>query len=531
MNWKESNSYRYHCATKHTVEKLYSSSHYMDWKNQPNPFRFYDGVEKIELPVKNLDDKSSYFDVISRINKNDYTKGLSLNDLSKLLFFSMSISAWKEIPESGERWSLRVNPSAGNLQPTELHLLSNGIKGLKDGLYHYFVPEHNLERRGDESILPSLLSCDGIPEEFSKSSLVIILTTIFWRQAWKYQNRALRYCYHDMGHALGAINFAASALGFNCYASGNFKDEEIKRLLALEGTGEVPVLIVPINSLRPMSFIKKREAVKFPSNVLGLPNKLSDQETSYPLIESIYQSSCCSDTDNLHNEFKENKSICGEKGEGVNWELSLKEKVISDFFQIVRKRRSAVNFDNNKFMDLDHLKVILKSSTIGFNADFQQPCNIAEGKSCRFFTDIYLFVHRVKDFSAGLYYYDRLNCRITSIQRGDQRSAARNLSLGQDIASNSCVVFSLIADLKLAYDLYGDRGYRYVHIESGYIGQGLYLTAEALGYNGTGIGAFFDDDVNKYLKLPEGKEVIYHFTIGQAVEDLRLATKKGYSFE
>jgi len=92
------------------------------------------------------------------------------------------------------------------------------------------------------------------------------------------------------------------------------------------------------------------------------------------------------------------------------------------------------------------------------------------------------------------------------------------------LAGNSCVAFSMIGDLERAADLHGDRGYRYVHFQAGAIGQRLYLAAESLGFQSTGIGAFFDDSVNEYLGIaPEsGRQVVYHFACGYAVPDDRI---------
>jgi nitroreductase len=81
----------------------------------------------------------------------------------------------------------------------------------------------------------------------------------------------------------------------------------------------------------------------------------------------------------------------------------------------------------------------------------------------------------------------------------------------------------MIADLDRAISAHGDRGYRYVHFEAGAIGQRLYLAAESLGLGATGIGAFFDDEVNRYLGLlPERRQVVYHFSIGYPITDPRL---------
>ena len=49
------------------------------------------------------------------------------------------------------RWALRVNPSSGNLHPTEGWALIGGIAELggAPGLFHYAPAEHGLERRAD----------------------------------------------------------------------------------------------------------------------------------------------------------------------------------------------------------------------------------------------------------------------------------------------------------------------------------------------------------------------------------------------
>jgi SagB-type dehydrogenase family enzyme len=123
----------------------------------------------------------------------------------------------------------------------------------------------------------------------------------------------------------------------------------------------------------------------------------------------------------------------------------------------------------------------------------------------------------------GVYRFWPEHAELERIKAGDQRLVAAALSLGQDLAGNACVAFSMIGDFENAASRYGDRGYRYVHFEAGAIGQRMYLAAEALGLGATGIGAFFDDEVNRYLSLaPEFGQVVYHFAIGYPVADSRL---------
>jgi len=107
---------------------------------------------------------------------------------------------------------------------------------------------------------------------------------------------------------------------------------------------------------------------------------------------------------------------------------------------------------------------------------------------------------------------------LEQVTSGEQRVAAAGLSLGQELAGNACVAFSMIGGLQRAAEIHRDRGYRYVHFEAGAIGHGLYLAAEALGLAATGIGAFYDDEVHRYLNLTPGQgQVVYHFAIGYPV--------------
>ena len=138
--------------------------------------------------------------------------------VSRLFFDTLALSAWKEY--GGERWALRVNPSSGNLHPTEGYLVCGALPGLSDApiVAHYAPAEHSLEVRARltphiwQALREGVVSNrgDGLPEE----TIFVGLTSILWREAWKYGDRAFRYCQHDVGHALGALSIAAAGLGW-----------------------------------------------------------------------------------------------------------------------------------------------------------------------------------------------------------------------------------------------------------------------------------------------------------------------------
>lgn len=162
-------------------------------------------------------------------------------------------------------------------------------------------------------------------------------------------------------------------------------------------------------------------------------------------------------------------------------------------------------------MSMGQLSTILESATRPLDADFSGP-----------FVQLHIYAHRVDGLGPGLYRYWAERAELEAVHLGDQRVAAAGLSLGQDLAGNACVAFSMVGDLDRACEAHGDRGYRYVHFEAGAVGHRMYIAAEAQGLRATGIGAFFDDRVNRHLLLDDRRQVVYHFAIGHAIPDPRL---------
>jgi SagB-type dehydrogenase family enzyme len=335
--------------------------------------------------------------------------------------------------------------------------------------------------------------------------IVFILTSIAWREAWKYRDRAYRYCLHDIGHAWQALALAARAIGCDSFAAGHFPDEEVAQLCRLHAD-EWPMLIV---EMRGASIPVHEPAVGETVWYGGHANQLSKETISYPSINGI------------HNATKLSNRACRsisatEPAPTGSGEITLPPPASSrsSFGEVARTRRSALDFQGGtQSMSLPQLSAILAVMARPLLADFA-------GSR---FIQLYLYVHRVEVLQPGVYKHWPERGELERIASGDQRVAAAGLSLGQDLAGNACVAFSMIGDLDRATRTHGDRGYRYVHFEAGAIGHRLYLAAEALGLGATGIGAFYDEEVYRYLKLsPAQGQVVYHFPIGYPVPDARL---------
>ena len=495
MTWRE-----YHEFTKNSVASLRRSPHALDWANMPDPFRHYEGVPVLDLPADPTFPETPALQVLDGVYGATHA-GDGSQFLSQLLFYSAAISASKRVPSTGYRYALRVNPSSGNLHPTEFHFLTRGLKDWPDGLYHYRPSAHMAEQRA--------LGDLEMKWAGSSAPIVFVLTSIAWREAWKYRDRAYRYCLHDIGHAWQALALAARAIGCDTFATGHFPDDPVAQFCRLR-EDEWPMLIVEVRGAPiPVREPDARETVWYG----GLANQVSNEIVEYPSI------------DRIHNATKLINSPCrgiatAEPARVGSGEITLPPPSSSPasttrpFGEIARMRRSALNFlGGTQSMSLPQLSVVLTATTRSFRADF----------TGAHFIQLYLYVHRVDELQPGVYRYWPEHAELEQIRSGDQRVAAAGLSLGQDLAGNACVSFSMIGDLDRAVRSHSDRGYRYVHFEAGAIGHRLYIAAEALGLGATGIGAFYDEEVHRYLNLtPAQGQVIYHFAIGYPVPDLRL---------
>jgi SagB-type dehydrogenase family enzyme len=490
MTWRE-----YHELTKHTVETLRRTQHYLDWANMPDPFRHYEGVPILDLPADPPAPQISALEVLGGKTGNTSAPD-GAGFLSQLMFYSASISASKRVPSTGYTYALRVNPSSGNLHPTEFHFCTHGLVDWADGLYHYRPSSHMAEQRAIGDFGGKLVK--------TSAPLVFVLTSIAWREAWKYRDRAYRYCLHDIGHAWQALTLAARSIGCESFAVGQFSDDSVAEWCLLS-PDEWPMLIVELHGPSiPVRTLDPVETILFG----GQPNRLSEEQVPYPLIERIHSATKLSTEATIPS--------LGKLVPSARAAISVPPPLftIRSFGEVVRARRSALDFrGGEESISLSQLATLLSSTKEPLCADF----------TTARFVHLYLYVHRVDGLAPGVYRYWPEHAELEKIKQGDQRIVAAALSLGQDLAGNACLALSMIGDFENAARNYGDRGYRYVHFEAGAIGQRMYLASEALGLRATGIGAFFDEQVNRYLSLsPELGQVVYHFAIGHPVPDPRL---------
>ncbi len=518
----------YHQRTKHAPNRYALGPAFLDWTSQPSPYRSFAGSPRIMLPLLDGAGAPSFPGPAPRAAK------LDRDTLGLFLELAFGLSAWKSV--EGSTWALRNNPSSGNLHPTEAWLILSAIDGERDGtaLYHYAPLEHALETRAsfaDAHLLP-------------RGGFLLALGSIPWREAWKYGERAFRYCQLDAGHAIGAAAEAAAALGWRVHVLREPSDDEISALLGLAREDaahrrerEHPELLawIEVEHSLPASF--DVSGIIDAARVWhGAANQLSEDHDGWPLVDLAFQLCRKPRAASLANPPRKTCSPAGASGPSIA--------------EVVRGRRSAQRFDGKSLLPRAAFFSMLAATMPGAEpllAAFPWPAALT----------LVLFVHRVEDLEPGLYLLARdaaLAERLRAVcsrdfewapvesseaplyrlRAGDVQRDATRIACLQAISGKGCFSLAMIADFDRTLDAEGAFAYRRLHWEAGLIGQALYLGASASGFSGTGIGCFFDDEVHASLGLASDQTTfqdVYHFTVGAPVEDARILTLPPYPEE
>jgi SagB-type dehydrogenase family enzyme len=127
--------------------------------------------------------------------------------------------------------------------------------------------------------------------------------------------------------------------------------------------------------------------------------------------------------------------------------------------------------------------------------------------------ELFFAAHRVEGIRPGFYQYRPRERRIAQVRRRDLRAAMIRACIRQEKAGKAAVAFFMVGRIADVVAARGKRGYRQLLVESGEIGQRIYLAAEAMGLAARNLSAFFDDDLNELLGFDGEREAVLHLTV------------------
>ncbi len=494
----------YHNDTKHSLLSIHSDPHYLDFSNQPLPFKIYTDLDPIPLP---RDLPTSGISALAAVASDGIFEGNvvpSLPVLASLLHHAAGITKKRTFP--GGEILFRAAACTGALYHIELYLVCGDLPGLEAGVYHFGVHDFSLRRLRSGDYRGNLVQASGGHEAVAQAPAVVVCTSTFWRNAWKYRSRAYRHCFWDNGTILANLLAINAAHRIPSSIVTGFVDSMVNELLDLETDKEVALTLVPLGRA---SDPVQDEALPTPALALEtMP--LSRTQVDYPAIREMHQASCLDDPNQVRDA-RNGATNAPPHPSPLGREFPLPPAAETDAsdtgLEAVIKRRGSSRQFAREPITLKQLSTILTQSTRGVPADFLDPFGAS---LCR----LYLIVNDVLGLPSGSYFYDRQYGSLEMLEEGDFRDAGGYLGLQQDIPADASVDVFFLTDLDHALSRYGNRGYRAAELEAGIIGGKMYLSAYAQRLGASGL-TFFDDDVTNFFSPhAEGLAVMFLVALG-----------------
>ncbi len=466
---------------------MQSNQHGLDWPNQPLPFKIYTQLAPIPLPMSFEASRVGALSAIAGIDAPSegqprWPEGggasdgqaLTLQALARLCYFSNGVTrVLRGMP-------FRAAACTGALYHIELYVVCAELADLPAGVYHFDAHDNAFRqlRAGDfrkvfgDSVAP----------------VTIVMTSTWWRNAWKYQSRAYRHAFWDSGTVLANLLSVANAQNIAARVDIGFVDAEVNRLLDVQPAKEAAIALVAIGA--PSTTLPNVPDIA----PLGLATRpLSAHQVDYPLIVAAHAASSLSDVAAV------NAWRAGFQRSLPADPPTLRDATDEPVEAVILRRGSSRRFAQESIAR-DALQTLLEVSTSPTPMDAFVPA------------DLYVIVNAVEGLDPGAYVWDRASRALQQLRAGAFRREAAYLDLGQPLAGDAAFDVYWLVDL----DALDDRGYRAAQLSPAIEAGKLYLAAYSIGLGATGL-TFFDDDVTRFFSPhAAGKSVMFLTAVGHA---------------
>jgi SagB-type dehydrogenase family enzyme len=500
----------YHEATKHSPVSVRARAHPLDWGNRPFSLKVYTDLERIPLQQDIPSLVVPAMEAIGATSVLDPTPGPDLPALGRLLVLGAGVHHTKTF-RHGDVLYFRNYASAGALYPIEVYVCCADFPGLPAGVYHFDPQGPSLTRLREGDHRGHLVRATAGEPAVARAPVVLALTGIPWRTAWKYTERGYRHLFWDAGMILANVLALAASVRLPVRVVLGFADAEVSVLLGLEERREFPICLVAIGAadseVPPAA--KPSEEVSF--RVLPL------SQTEY-VYQGILQANDAGRLDAPKEARTWRRSRGGD--EEVERPPPVSSDTARDSLEDVLRRRGSARIFAPGVIPATVLRTILGRATVGIPTDY-------EPAGARL-VEPYLIANAVEGLDPGAYLFRDGELRL--LDRGNFRRDAWFLCLEQELGATAAATHFLMADLPSILDALGGRGYRAAQLEAGIVAGRLYLGAYAYRFGATGL-TFYDDAVTEFFSPDDaGKSCMLVTAIGESPR-LRRASSGGKSGE
>ena len=501
----------YHERTKHSLVSIQSGPHYLDWDNQPRPFKVYENLDSLPLEEHLAPSGVPALRALSR-PVPEGERQVGRQELGELLFLCAGITRRRRY--FGGEMLFRAAACTGALYHIDVYVVSGPLADLDSGVYH-FAPERfalTPLRAGDHRA--ALVEASGGEPAVARAPVVLVLASTFWRNSWKYRDRAYRHCYWDGGTLLANCLAAASAREIPARTVMGFADASVHHLLGLDPDKEAALCLVPLG--------RTDSAAAPPGDALPslrLPTRpLSPREVDYPSIREAHAASSLENGAEVRSWREGSEDEAGSAAPdgpaaaasagGLLLDVDPATSLPPASIEQVIVRRGSTRHFSHEAITLRQLSNALHHATRGVAMD-------VDVDAVRPLNQLYLIVNNVDGAAPGAYVLDRAGGSLQLLKEGEFRREAGFLGLRQEIPADASVNVYFLTDLDRVLERYGNRGYRLAQMEAAVTAGRLYLAAYAQGFGASGL-TFFDDDVTEFFSPhAAGKSVMFLIALGR----------------
>jgi SagB-type dehydrogenase family enzyme len=404
----------------------------------------------------------------------------------------------------GRVHQFRTAGGTGAMYHLELYFVCTDLADLDAGIYHYSAIDHSLRllRAGD--FRAALAEATGNEPSVAAAPVVLAMTSTFWRNAWRYRERAYRHAYWDAGTSLSHILAVAASARVTTGLVFSYADALVNELLGVDGLRESTVALVALGHT---------DSAPPPASAVGpldLPTRrLSPAEVTFHAITDMHLASSLRTGEEAAQWRSRRWRRPAPPPAGDLTELRplpgpLDPRPVE---QLIFRRRSTRNYDTDAEIPFDAFSTLLERSTRGVVSDVLTP-----GAPL---TDLYLIVNAVEGLTPGIYLHHPELGAVELVRAGTFRKEAARIAANQQYAGDAHVNLYYLAHLPSILEHYGDRGYRLAQLEGALHAGKLHLGTHALGLGAVGSTSFDDEVIDFFSPHAAGKDYMFVTVFGK----------------
>ena len=520
---KETNSdtaaaWRFHAATKYRVmpERPGEEAYVMgtlpevespiweeDWSLEPSAFKVYTELEAIGLPADLQQTALPALEALSASGEASRAHAPILGKaaIGQIARLSNGLLNRQQVGRRRkEVVQFRTAGATGARYHLELYFVCCDLPDLPAGVYHYATRDNCLRKLRTGDVRGALVEACGSEPSLAHAPLAMVVTSTFWRNAFRYKARAYRHTFWDAGTLLTNTLAVAASLDLPYRLVMGFADRSVNHLLGVDGEREAAIAVVALgrsNAAAP-------EVGELPA-IEHATEPVSSGEVTFPEIGRLHAASSLGSGAEAAawRRTPPRREVKEPRGKPIPLEPLPPESLPQvPIEQVIMARRSTRHYDTERRIGFQQFSTVLDRGSRGFAADGLEPDALP-------LHDNYLIVNAVEGLEPGVYLHRTREGAIELLRPGEFRMTAAHLAYDQPYAGDAHVNSYYLAELSPILERYGNRGYRLAQLEAALCAGRLHLATHAVGLRAVDLTSF-DDEVVAFFS-PDAADASYLF--------------------